>query len=75
MYSRVLTGAISGIESLLATVEVDVSNGMPGFEMVGLLNHEVREARERVKVALKNTIDYSSYDNASSTYCFPPYSG
>lgn len=55
MYSRVLTGAISGIESLLATVEVDVSNGMPGFEMVGLLNHEVREARERVKVALKNT--------------------
>lgn len=55
MYSRVLTGAISGIESLLATVEVDVSNGMPGFEMVGLLSHEVREARERVKVALKNT--------------------
>ncbi len=28
---------------------------MPTFEMVGLLNHEVREAKERVKVALKNT--------------------
>lgn len=55
MYSRVTTGAISGIESLIAMVEVDVSNGMPGFEMVGLLNHEVKEARERVKVALKNT--------------------
>lgn len=55
MYSNVMTGAISGIESLIATVEVDVSAGLPGFEMVGLLNHEVREARERVKVALKNT--------------------
>lgn len=55
MYSKIITGAISGIDSLIATVEVDVSNGLPGFEMVGLLNHEVREARERVKVALKNT--------------------
>lgn len=54
MYSRVVTGAISGIESLLAAVEVDVSTGMPGFEMVGQLSNEVREARERVKVALKN---------------------
>lgn len=55
MYSRVTTGAISGIESLLAAVEVDVSTGMPGFEMVGQLSNEVREAKERVKVALKNT--------------------
>lgn len=55
MYSKVVTGAISGIESLLASVEVDVSTGMPGFEMVGQLSQEVREARERVKVALKNT--------------------
>lgn len=55
MYSKVQTGAISGIDSLIATVEVDASNGMPGFEMVGMLSNEVREARERVKVALKNT--------------------
>lgn len=55
MYSKIVTGAISGIESLLAAVEVDVSTGMPGFEMVGQLSQEVREARERVKVALKNT--------------------
>lgn len=54
MYSRVITGAVSGIESVLATVEVDVSKGMPGFEMVGQLSNEVREARERVRVALKN---------------------
>ena len=55
MYSRVMTGALLGIESYLAVVEVDASNGMPGFEMVGMLNIEVKEARERVRVALKNT--------------------
>ncbi|MDE5697826.1 MAG: YifB family Mg chelatase-like AAA ATPase [Lachnospiraceae bacterium] len=54
MYSRVITGAISGIDSMLAAVEVDASKGMPGFEMVGQLSNEVREARERVRVALKN---------------------
>ena len=54
MYSRVITGAVNGIESMLAAVEVDASKGMPGFEMVGQLNNEVREAKERVRVALKN---------------------
>ncbi len=54
MYSYVSTGALSGIESYLARVEVDASTGLPGFEMVGMLNAEVREARERVRVALKN---------------------
>ena len=54
MYSRVITGALNGIESVLAAVEVDASKGLPGLEMVGQLNNEVREARERVRVALKN---------------------
>lgn len=54
MYSRVITGAVNGIESMFAAVEVDVSKGMPGFEMVGQLNNEVREAKERVRIALKN---------------------
>ena len=54
MYSRVITGAINGIESVIATVEVDSSKGLPVFEMVGQLNNEVREAKERVRVALKN---------------------
>lgn len=55
MFSRVLAGGIHGIDSYLAQVEVDVSQGMPGFDMVGLLSSEVREARERVRVALKNS--------------------
>jgi len=54
MYSRVITGAVRGIDSVLATVEVDASKGMPGIEMVGQLDNAVREAKERVRVALKN---------------------
>ncbi len=54
MYSFVSTGALNGIESYLATVEVDASTGLPGFEMVGMLNAEIKEAKERVRVALKN---------------------
>lgn len=55
MYSYVLTSALNGIESYLAKVEVDASTGLPGFEMVGMLNAEIKEAKERVRVALKNT--------------------
>lgn len=54
MYSKIITGAINGIDSMIAAVEVDVSKGMPCFEMIGQLNNEVREAKERVRVALKN---------------------
>ena len=49
MYSRVITGAVHGIDSVLATVEVDASKGMPGIEMVGQLDNAVREAKERVR--------------------------
>ncbi len=44
-----------GIEGRLIQVEVDVSNGLPGIHMVGLLSSEVKEAGERVRTALKNT--------------------
>ena len=43
MYSFVSTGALNGIESYLATVEVDASTGLPGFEMVGMLNAEIKD--------------------------------
>ncbi len=54
MFSSITSGAIHGIRSYLIQVEVDASKGLPCFQMVGLLGNEVREARERVKVALKN---------------------
>lgn len=54
MYSTVMSGGIRGIRSYLVQVEADASQGLPVFEMVGYLSGEVKEARERVKVALKN---------------------
>ena len=36
-------------------VEADVCDGMPSFEMVGVLSSEVKEAKERVKAALRNS--------------------
>ena len=54
MYSRILCGTVIGVEGVDINVEVDVSNGLPVFEMVGYLGSEVKEARERVRTALKN---------------------
>ena len=42
MYSTIYTGGLHGMESYLARVEVDISRGLPGFEMVGLLGSEVK---------------------------------
>lgn len=55
MFCKVMAGGIHGINSFLAQVEVDSTQAMPGFDMVGLLGSEVREAKERVRVALKNS--------------------
>lgn len=55
MYSSIYTAVLNGLEAVPVTVEADVSDGMPQFEMVGFLSSEVREARERVRTALKNS--------------------
>lgn len=55
LYSIVSTAIIRGINSLPVQVEADVSDGMPMFEMVGFLASEVKEARERVRTALRNS--------------------
>ena len=55
MLSIVQSMALKGLEGYVLSVQVDVSNGMPGFEIVGLPGTSVREAKERVKTALKNS--------------------
>lgn len=55
MFSKAYSGTIHGIDGLIVSVEADVSDGLPLFEMVGLLNSEVKEARERVRIAIKNS--------------------
>ena len=55
MFRSVLTGCLCGVDAYIIHAEVDVSTGLPGFSMVGSLSNEVKEAKERVQVALKNT--------------------
>lgn len=55
MFSKVYSAAIRGIDGLIVSVEADVSDGLPIFDMVGYLGSEVKEARERVRIALKNS--------------------
>jgi len=43
------------VEGQLVHVEVDVSDGLPGFTMVGVLAAEVKESQDRVRTALKNS--------------------
>lgn len=55
MVNSVLTGAVFGVEGYLVKVEVDMSEGLPCIDMVGYLGSEVKEAANRVRVALKNS--------------------
>lgn len=55
MFSKTFSAAIHGIDGMIVSVEADVSDGLPIFDMVGYLGSEVKEARERVKIALKNS--------------------
>lgn len=55
MYGIVTTATVCGIESILIQAEADVCDGMPIFEMVGVLASEVREAKERIKAAIRNS--------------------
>lgn len=54
MLAKVNSVSLYGLEPHIVTVEADVSNGIPAFDIVGLPEAAVRESRERVKAALKN---------------------
>jgi len=53
--ARTLTCALWGLDAALVTVEVDVANGLPAFTIVGLPDAAVKEARERVRAAIRNS--------------------
>lgn len=55
MTNLIKTGALAGIDGFAVSVETDISRGLPGFHLVGLPNTEVRESRERVLSALRNS--------------------
>ncbi|MGN1031423.1 MAG: YifB family Mg chelatase-like AAA ATPase [Butyricicoccaceae bacterium] len=55
MMQCVHSAGIAGMEGFLVTVECDLAGGLPGFEVVGLPGAAVRESRERVRAAAKNS--------------------
>ncbi|MHB1651031.1 MAG: YifB family Mg chelatase-like AAA ATPase [Desulfitobacteriaceae bacterium] len=55
MFAAVWSVALTGLQAHLVRVEVDVSNGLPSFEIVGLATTAVREARDRVRSAIRNS--------------------
>ena len=54
MLSRIRSFSVSGVGGFEIAVEVYISGGLPGFEIVGLPDAAVKEARERVRAAIKN---------------------
>jgi magnesium chelatase family protein len=55
MLAKVLSAALVGLDAHLVDVEVDISGGLPQFSVVGLPDATVKESRDRVRSALKNT--------------------
>ncbi|NQU29429.1 MAG: ATP-binding protein, partial [Anaerolineae bacterium] len=55
MLSRVYSCAVVGLDGVVVEVEVDTTRGLPGTDIVGLLNAAVKESRERVQAAIKNS--------------------
>ena len=55
MLSAVLSGAVSGVEGFVIRVEADVSRGLPSFSTVGLGDSAVREGKDRVTAAIRNS--------------------
>ena len=61
MISKVLSSAVLGVDAYVVDVEADIALGLPSFATVGLPEGAVKESRDRVRAAIKN----SGYD-------FPP---
>lgn len=70
MLSKIFSSSVRGIDGFLVDVEIDISNGLPMFSIVGLPDNAIRESRDRVKAALVNS-GYS-YPNKRITVNLAP---
>lgn len=55
MISKINSFALYGLEGKAVEIEVDINNGLPSFEIVGLADTTVKESKERVRSAIKNS--------------------
>ena len=61
MLSNIKSMSLVGVDGYLVDVQVDVTHGMPAWDIVGLPDASVKEARERVRAALRNVgVDFPS---------------
>lgn len=54
MFAKTFGAGILGLNGVLFSIEVDIANGIPGMEIVGLPDAAVRESKERVRAAIRN---------------------
>ena len=55
MLSTIKSYGLNGIEGYLVKCEVDINAGLPGYDIVGLVSTAIKESKERVKSAIKNS--------------------
>lgn len=55
MLSKVKSMSLEGLSGYLVDIQIDVSGGLPSFDIVGLPDIRVKEAKERVRSAIKNS--------------------
>ncbi len=55
MLSKVKACVLQGLDGCLVEVETDLSNGLPGFNIVGLADISIKESKERVRSSIKNS--------------------
>lgn len=55
VFARIYGAATLGLNGHVIAVETDISNGLPSFDLVGLAATSVKEAKERVRAAVKNS--------------------
>ena len=55
MYSKIKTCVLQGLNGYVVEVETDISRGMPNFNIVGLPDIAIKESKERVRTAIKNS--------------------
>ena len=55
MLAKVKSYTLEGLSGLAVDIETDINAGLPGYETVGLPDAAVKESRERVRAAIKNS--------------------
>ena len=55
MLSIIKSMALNGVDGYLINVQVDVSGGLPGWEIVGLPDTAIKESKERIRIAIRNS--------------------